>query len=739
MAPLNPSIQPTNEPRYGQDSRAIDTPDPIRVQGVQQNQILPKGQEIGDRSAEYLGQAKAYGMAAEGAGNKAWGDLFANLVQTGDFLGKAGVQLVKKDIENRVYEVANRERENYTEELEKLRAGGLKNILDANASAEDVPSEVSGIGDTLATLKNARDGGKITKTDYQGRLLAEAKRLRAQYPGFKNEIDQEFSKVTGMNPANARINSLITEINRAAASNASSQNKMETFIRQAITAGVPRAEEYMARWRAGDMTDFEVFSKIGNYHQATERLNRRALENKDKAATREEEQTRGRETFEQASGLVVAGFADTLLGKLQLNSPSDVERVVAMEKNGQIPKQTWEQLNMEVQRTITNLRVKMTADADRFGLTRQMGGKEELNKRISEAMKPLEEIQKSIISRDVGGLYTNARESQGLIDETQNRMLTDSKAGPMWRTVAAIKNLGGEQYIQTFSLERALGKDGLPEATKGWYDRWVGELQAQTGKSVDGQVRTFNDMVSEMKTKKIDDPKTQAKIIGGIVKEVEKTAVNPQMSDKLKVNVYSAAFSEGNNRFLSKLQMDGVDQNGRPVRGMNAVYQAWTSEAVTKDIYRIGDKELIKQYESWAKQTFTDELSPREIQDLSNIKDPNIKIGWNDKSKQFEPRYMGNETAERGRPGLTRGGSSPSGREGTSTEFAIVQRSINRLNSNAYNLRRIAEASGRQGDEVDTFILQTIADSSGGSLRDISGLPQQMIYNLALGRQKKQQ
>jgi len=42
--------------------------------------------------------------------------------------------------------------------------------------------------------------------------------MRAQYPGFKEYIDQQFSKVTGENPANAKISHLTQEINRAASS-----------------------------------------------------------------------------------------------------------------------------------------------------------------------------------------------------------------------------------------------------------------------------------------------------------------------------------------------------------------------------------------------------------------------------------------------------------------------------------------------------------------------------------------
>lgn len=731
MAPFNPTINPTNEPKYGQDSRAIDTPDPIRVQGVQQNQILPEGQKIGDRSAEYLGQAKAFETQGQSAATKQWGDLFANVVGIGDFLGKAGVQVVKKDIENRVYEVANRERENYTAELERIKAGGLNNILDANASADETPQEVRDLPDTLNSLRSARDGGKITKTDYQGRLLAEAKQLRAQYPGFKKEIDDEFAKVTGQNPANARINSLISEINRAAGANASSQNKIEAFIR--ANQDVPRADEYYAKFKAGQMTEYEVVSEISRYNQAKENLKLRGLVRQDVKETREDAQRRGGEDFDYAAGVVVAATSDSLMGKLGLNNPADVERLDNMQKNGQIPAQKWAELNQTVASEITNLKVRMTADADRTGTTKMMGGKAELNKRIAEAIKPLEALQDRIINKDFGGLHSVAQENKAFVDQTKNDMLKDSKAGPQWRLTSAIKDLGGEQYLQKFNLERALGKEGLPDTTKAWYDRWSMQFEAQRAGD---PVSSFNDMIAEMRSKKIDDPKVQAKIVGNIVNKVEKIA-DSNVPDNVKVSIMNSAFGEGNNRFLSKLNVDGVDQNGKPVKGMNAVYQKWTSEAVTKEVYRLGasNPELIRNYENWAKDTFANELTTREIQDLSNIKDPNIKIGWDDKNKRFEPRYMDNDVTTRGRPGLTGQGTAPEGRAGTSTEFGIVQRSVNRLNNNIYNLKKIAEASGQ---DADVFILKTIADASGGALANITGLPQQMIYNMALSKKKEE-
>lgn len=744
MAPVNPPIQPTNDPTYGQNSRAIDIAAGITPQGVETNRIMPEGQKIGDRSAEYLGQAEAFKSAGKASELKGYGDLFAHITAGADFIAKGGVTLVKKDIENRVYEVANRERESYTAELEKIKAGiGVNNILDANArsdeNGEPIPDAVSELPDTLATLKGARDAGKITKTDYQGRLLAEAKLLRAQYPNFKNEIDQEFAKVTGQNPANARINGLITEINRAAAANSSQQNKMLTFIRQAVKDGVPRAEELYQRYSTGQATDMEVISHIGKYNQVKENLTLRQAVNNDVKMTREEGYVKGKQDADYGVGVVVAAAADRLAGKLGITTPAEVEKLDAMQKQGAIPKQKWEQLNLEVNQEITRLKVEMLRDMDRTGTTKKLkGGKAEALEIVEKSLDPLYSMQKSIIDKNFGTLYSASRDAQSMLDDTKRNLLADSKAGPSWRGLATIKELGGEQYVQSMALKQALGKNGPPETYSEWFRNWSTELEAQHGATVDGQTRTFNDLVSEMRTKKIDDPVVQARIMKGIVTKVEKIGQS-DVPDAVKVNIAKAAFSDGNNRFLSKLNIDSFDERGRPISGMSSVYQKWTSPEVTTEMRRLSKKDpaLWNQYTNWVKESFGTDIVPQEINELKKIqKDPNIRIDWDTENKRFN-------VTKTAIPALQAQQRQSLGGEGTNTaeqvanirQFQTVERAINRINSGLYNMRHVAAADNPKDiSGVDAFMLKAVLEAAGPDVvKNINSIPGDMINKILLG------
>src|SRR5882672_5288150 len=107
MAPFNPPINPFNAPDYGSKSRPVDIEQGIKPQGVQTNEIMPHGVMQGDESAKYAGEATAAGIKSQAVSGTAYGDLFKDIVSTVDLAGKGGVEYVKKNIEDKVYEIAD--------------------------------------------------------------------------------------------------------------------------------------------------------------------------------------------------------------------------------------------------------------------------------------------------------------------------------------------------------------------------------------------------------------------------------------------------------------------------------------------------------------------------------------------------------------------------------------------------------------------------------------------------------
>lgn len=743
MAPFNPDIQRTNDPNYGSNSRAVDTPDGIRPQGVQQNQIMPEGQRIGDRSAEFEGQAKAFEAQGEAAATKGYGDLFANIVGIGDFLGKAGVQLVKKDIENKVYEIASNERSAYTAELEKIKANlGVKNIItDAptTESGDPIPEAVSELGNTLATLKSARDGGKITKTDYQGRLAAEAQNLRSQYPGFKAEIDAEFARVTGQNPANARVNGLITEINRAAAAAGSTQNKTVQYIKQ--NDYHPDSTSIMNDYLAGRLTDGQVFEKIAPYKQAKDRLEVMGAVRREGKETREEAQVKDKSRADYATGIAVAASVDKFATKYGFNTATSAEQLDQMQRGGQISNQQWSQRAVELQTEITRLEVNMMQDMKRLGVVKTLkGGQAEANEIIQASLAPMHAMLKGITDKNSGQMFSAAREAQAVLDDNKKGLLTDSIAAPIWAGIKTMGDLGGEAYMQQWAAKEAFKKDGPAEAFSEWSKRWAAEFQAQNGEKKNGKPTTFNDFVSEMKAKKIDDPIQQKRLMMDKIDAVTQIG-DATTPDSIKINLAKSAFSPGNNGFLSKLNIDSFDERGRPVSGMNAVFQKWTAPEVSREMERLGrqDPAVWKQYSDWVKTTWATELVPRELADLSKFqKDPNIRIGWDTENKRFTvDRTAIPELQAKYREGLGGEGKNTAEFVANQKQFETVSRSINRLNAGLYNMRHVAQMENpKDPTAIDAFFLRAVADSTSPQvIQDINTLPGDMVRKVLLGTQ----
>ena len=742
MAPFNPELPRTNDPNYGNNSKAIDTPDGIRPQGVQQNQIMPEGQKIGDRSAEFQGQADAFRAQGQAIGNKAWGDLFSNVAAGADFLGKAGVSLVKKDIEDKVYETASAERSAYTAELEKIKEGiGVGNILASgmptNSSGDPIPEAVSELGGTLAVLRSARDGGKITKTDYWGRLAAEAQNLRAQYPGFKAEIDAEFSKVTGQNPANARVNGLITEINRAAAAQGSQQDKTLTYLKQNID--IPGANDVLADYMMGRKTPQEVISFVGQYRQKYEQLRTKGLERADQTGTAEERQTKAKSLADDFLGTAVSSSADKFAYKYGFGTAKDAEELHKMNEAGAISAPQWAARAQELNTEITRLRVDMLRGLQREGVTKNFkDGSKTAGELVENALQPLIAMHDAITRKDTGSLYAAKTQSTAILDQNKVDLLKDTKLGGFVATTNSLRELGGEQYAQQWTSNEVFGKTGIAEGLRDFTKGWGAEFRTQTAEGRGKGTSTFNDFTEEMKRKGITDPIQQKSMMQQRVKDVEEIS-RPDVPDTVKVNLAKAAFSTGNNGFLSKLNMDSFDERGRPINGMNAVFQKWTSPEISREMERLGrkDPQLWSQYTNWVKTTWSTELMPRDLADLSKYqKDPNIKIGWDTENKRFTVEKTAvPELQAKFREGLGGEGRNTAEMIANQQQFQTVSRAMNRINSGLYNLRHVAAMENpKDPSATDAFLLRAIADGTSPEvIKNINSLPGDLVRKILLG------
>src|SRR6266704_1387158 len=178
---------------------------------------------------------------------------------------------IKGYLKKNVRDTVEKERGDYTNYLETLKKiaqtnaipgeGGGDSLMDSNASM-DIPDGLqAGLDRSSKYGAASATGKKINDTLYTARLASEASGLRSTWSGYKDYIDEQFHKYSGMDPANAYYNTLMQDINYLASK--TDKSGAQAIINGAVTAGdVPNADKIWSLHKAKLMTDDEAIAHI---------------------------------------------------------------------------------------------------------------------------------------------------------------------------------------------------------------------------------------------------------------------------------------------------------------------------------------------------------------------------------------------------------------------------------------------------------------------------------------------
>jgi len=301
--------------------------------------------------------------------------------------------------------------------------------------------------------------------------------------------------------------------------------------------------------------------------------------------------------------------------------------------------------------------------------------------------------------------------------------LNDPKIGPYFQVNQAVKDIGGEQNLQKFNLDAIKGN--FPDDFKTYFSNMSKNMASQYNMKTTGIPYTFNDVIDNLKKNNVSDGKFNQAVLGEVSKIADKS-----IPDAIRENYALAAFSQGNRGMISRLQADGVDSKGKPLTAQSAVFQKFTSPEITHAMYELGKKnpDVWNQYTGWAKDTLGSELINKDVKDLGNIPESSgVSVGWDAKNLRFMTQYNG-DPREAALATQFRGGSNT----GPSSYYAVVDQTVQRMNANLYNYKRIAEASG---EDPTAFVIKAVADSAGPeALRNVTGIPYRLMRDIGLSR-----
>lgn len=685
MAPFNPNVPNAQEPNYLNYSRAISQPEPNKVAAT----------------------------AISGA---------ANVIDLGI---KSADYLIKEDIKNKAYSQIDPIRKDYANslEMEKLRIGAVGGVGEspaeeivsaenpsdayAQASPEDaaealslipkddadagtVPSAIDTGIRRAANLQSAFDGGKISHTKYISDLDQVAVGLRNRYPGYREYIDQQISRITGINPANAKISALALDLNRAyAAMNSDKTKSLTLLFKHRDEPDAPQMyKDYLA---TGDAT--KVYTWAAN---AEFRKGRLEKEKAERDAARDKRQEDAELTKNQATRLaneiITSQWESLRIGEGAYSPKQLFDKAVAELQGG--PKLT---PNEKLQ--FGQAMSSMEATAPIL-----------LRKNFREQGYNLDPAVEQNIINNTTRVFTEARQLIAKERYYSANAVTDAvKAASDTATQVMFGNNELAAYISILSAAQNLGPQAaeamiqqtitmLPGAKVGVRETMdYFKLQSIMGPNyLMGEVpkADFSSAIDTFKNNKIQDPKTYAEVVNHSRVIKDKTG---RFTDDHKASVIDFYFNPNNLRVLTKFdQKDRTD-----------AFATLGEAGITDEVFRLGKlypgAKLTQKYVAWADNSwnilFRDTL--RTLADATA--DPNLEVSWSPETQTWDVR-MGN-IKPIGETGLMIGQrASPAFMTQRSENLEVARKAIRDMNTANSVMGNIARASGLKDNDVAKYV-----------------------------------
>ena len=727
MAQLNPNIQFQNDPDYTGKSRAVELAPAIRPQGVEKNTLMPKGISHVDQTAEYAGKYLEVGAKAAGAGLASLGNIIEMGAKTGAFAANAAETLIRKNIDDRVYEVANKERTASIQQLEAIASGTAAKVnalrfdnedAGTDEDSADLPADLAELPNTLNRVAGAKN---VNNLYYYQRMNSLASDLRAEYPTYKQYIDNQFAKVTGRIPANAYRDSLVTAIAQAD-SQSNSETKLKwNILFRAQTMGVQGIEAFSKRMGTDTEPSLaELHSYISANAQEAARLTRERAERELANLNQKNKESLWGEHFDNDVASTVGMHfrnLEMIAGKGSPSGQKVADFLMSIAKGDINPKDS------EVQGLVPYLKlaragiarqlIDQASQPDNNGDTYiKVIGQDNVNKKIEAGMKLFDDVIKNLEDGNYPLAMRRAKQSQALVGDTKYKLQMDPSTAAITNTGAALNELHGQAVMN--NLYETMFKSGLQDAIQQQVNDQIENVMTPRNLIKDGFPTKLDDNITQLQLRVPDKPEA----IRTFLETNVKTVLDPKGKPEGKVVIANKFFQPQNIKMLDKFAMDEFDpQTGKKIDGKFFVYKLFTSPEMSKEMVKL-DKQfpgILSMYENWSQRVFGQKLFRQTLQDLREAaSNPNIEIGWNSDSpdKPLTVKIKTPKQSTTFHPDNLPGGAFPGGRVRESTigpgernYLLNLQNRVENLNTGFESLSNIAKA---KGVDPHRYILNTI-------------------------------
>jgi len=652
MAAFNPSVPDMNDPNWLGWSKAIQQPEGDKSKGVLFNAVgdtLESGLKIGDK-----------------------------LVQ----------KYAENEVEKQAQPIVDEQMKSMQAQSTAIKENRPLTQNDLMQYAQD-DSQPKGIDTAIGraeSLTNARANGKLSETDYWGKLYSTLKDVRSHYPGYRQYIDQEMERVTGKNVANAYMTSLLGDINAAMSNTQKDQEHIATMFRQAIDKGVPNAANDFDMFRSGKMDASQALHKLNDYYAKDYQYKTIQQGAEVRKLGREEETIQAKDMADMLANKGAASYFSAL-------SPTETQfnSVVQGVRSGQDISPDQAQA-FSTQIATSKLQAERQLRKD-FNDPRQgMGGRsiasiigpEETKKRIEAQLQDFDGLSNLMTNKDYGLVHAAFNAQKAITSADQLGLLKDQTMGGFFRLQASMKDMSPE--LQKQMTNYFLDKNFGPQGMNTWIQGKISEFA--TGQPGATLTQAVKDVQKETKLSDGNKAKTSQELINWVMK-----IADPSTPDQAKINFIKSAYGFANLDLIEQFEKGQSQQS---------IFSAMTSPEVTKEIRKqsASDPSLWSGYKEWALRS-VNQVFNNELRQLTGLTSTKGMVGWDSTNGQFVPS-----------PDLQR---RP--QEGT-----LLMRTINRLNFALHNTGEIAKA---EGQDPNAYALQIMQQLNAINPDTMKGLPQE--------------
>lgn len=598
-----------------------------------------------------------------------------------------------------------------------------------------VPNAITrGLG-RIATNEAANEQGKVSATQYHENLYTIAKDLRQTYVPYREFIDREISKITGINPANQLIDDYITNIN-SAMSNAQKENN---YWRQKIVdSGFPDNDKVLAQFeKDGNHSRVAAYLAYNNGIKETLALKQAVFQNN------QNNRKTSQESGEDLANYITTQAATTRFYNQQKFASGDMSPADMVDKLTSLSANPNAANDVVYQQLSAKFEAQYVADhaqVTRLLTTPQKRPDGTFAPPISDAIGI--EKTKELVDKNMTALYGQTRDFikdkqfgpaytlQNAAAATQNnayfRMLNDNSIGARLATAGALNKIAPN--MAPLMTGKFLGS-GLDTDLGTFVTEQGRQAVAQTGGKyvgADGKtIYSFRQSLEELeRVSEVTGKPVPGQAVANLQK-VRMAIIDPAATPESVTNAVKYFYDpKVNGGVLNKLMDDYYDPaQRRVVKGRSSAFADLTDDNVTKAIRSKGNGDDWNKYSTWAKGEFASQFgsSVRELN--TSITDPaevgpKFNIKWNAESKQFKLE--------------NRDGTPVSGIQASFVN--TPWRTIENLNKGLSNMANIAKA---EGSNVDAYLFKVLKDNGFTPNKDIDGVPAQVMRALIVGNGAK--